>query len=144
MCWCGCLFDCFLVIISVLFPPLPVWIRRGFCSADSWINILLCFLGYLPGLIHSWYIIAKYPPYSQGDTKIYYIYRNDIENQTPHRHEHHYHHTHNTSIHSDQSQPLRSQPSAVHSPSYGAVHEGTSRNSAAPPAYEEIDHKVQR
>jgi len=38
-----------------------VWIKSGLCSADSLINIALCCLGYLPGLIHAWYIIAKYP-----------------------------------------------------------------------------------
>jgi uncharacterized membrane protein YqaE (UPF0057 family) len=31
-----------------------VWVKRGICSGDSIINILLCVLGYLPGLIHAW------------------------------------------------------------------------------------------
>ncbi|ODV89017.1 hypothetical protein CANCADRAFT_32409 [Tortispora caseinolytica NRRL Y-17796] len=53
--------DIFLVLIALLFPPLPVWIKRGICSADSLINICLCMLGYIPGLIHSWYIISRYP-----------------------------------------------------------------------------------
>lgn len=38
-----------------------VWIKVGICSADSIINIALCCLGYLPGLIHAWYIILKHP-----------------------------------------------------------------------------------
>jgi hypothetical protein len=47
-----------------LLSPLPpdldtdlqfiVWVKRGICSADSFINIALCCLGYLPGLIHAW------------------------------------------------------------------------------------------
>lgn len=41
--------------------PLPVWIKSGLCTADSLINICLCVLGYFPGLLHAWYIIAKYP-----------------------------------------------------------------------------------
>ncbi|ODV96866.1 hypothetical protein PACTADRAFT_29525, partial [Pachysolen tannophilus NRRL Y-2460] len=53
--------DCVLVVVAIFFPPLPVWLKRGLCSADSLINILLCILGYIPGLIHSWYIISKYP-----------------------------------------------------------------------------------
>jgi uncharacterized membrane protein YqaE (UPF0057 family) len=53
--------DVFLGFLAVLFPPLPVWVKSGICSADSFINILLCVLGYVPGLLHSWYIIAKYP-----------------------------------------------------------------------------------
>ncbi|KAF2273011.1 UPF0057-domain-containing protein [Westerdykella ornata] len=59
---CGA--DCFLMLLSVLFPPIGVWVKRGVCSADSLINIALCCLGFLPGLLHAWYIILKYPdPY---------------------------------------------------------------------------------
>lgn len=56
-----CSADLFLGLLAILFPPLPVWVRRGLCSADSIINILLCMLGYIPGLLHSWYIISKFP-----------------------------------------------------------------------------------
>ncbi|KAK4184844.1 UPF0057-domain-containing protein [Podospora australis] len=56
-----CSADIFLGLLAILFPPLPVWVKRGICSADSIINILLLLLGYIPGLIHAWYIIAKYP-----------------------------------------------------------------------------------
>jgi hypothetical protein len=38
-----------------------VWIKVGVCTAESIINIALCILGYLPGLLHAWYIILKYP-----------------------------------------------------------------------------------
>lgn len=46
--------------------PLPlllctVWVKVGICTADSLINIALCCLGYIPGLVHAWYIIFKYP-----------------------------------------------------------------------------------
>lgn len=41
-----------------------VWVKRGVCSADSLINIALCCLGFLPGLLHAWYIILQNPdPY---------------------------------------------------------------------------------
>ncbi|KAI0395886.1 putative stress response RCI peptide [Xylariaceae sp. FL0594] len=53
--------DIFLAFIAFLFPPLAVWVKCGLCSADSLINILLSSLGYIPGLLHAWYIIAKYP-----------------------------------------------------------------------------------
>ncbi|KAL9049112.1 MAG: hypothetical protein Q9162_007383 [Coniocarpon cinnabarinum] len=56
-----CSADCLLVLIAIIFPPLPVWIKRGLCSADSIINIALCVLGFLPGLIHAWYIISVTP-----------------------------------------------------------------------------------
>lgn len=73
--------DLFLGVLSIFFPPIggtqspspsscpsklplthpPVWIKRGICTADSLINLALCCLGYLPGLLHAWYIIASYP-----------------------------------------------------------------------------------
>lgn len=33
----------------------------GICTADSIINLALCCLGYVPGLLHAWYIILKNP-----------------------------------------------------------------------------------
>lgn len=66
-----------------IFPT--VWIKAGICTADSLINIALCLLGYIPGLIHAWYIIMKYPeadyddvayePISGGSSQ-----RRDLEN----------------------------------------------------------------
>lgn len=53
--------DIFLGFLAILFPPIAVWVKRGICSADSLINILLSILGYIPGLIHAFYIIGKYP-----------------------------------------------------------------------------------
>ncbi|CAL3967142.1 hypothetical protein PZA11_003542 [Diplocarpon coronariae] len=53
--------DIFLGLIAILFPPLAVWVKKGICSADSLINICLCMLGFIPGLLHAWYIIAKFP-----------------------------------------------------------------------------------
>lgn len=103
---------------------------------DSLINILLCVLGYLPGLIHSWYIIAKYPPYTVNhELKIYYLYQNssDLERQQPRDCHHHHHHTH-----------VNSEPAPVAGPTYGATSEGTEGSSAgavAPPPYTELPQK---
>ncbi|KZF23187.1 hypothetical protein L228DRAFT_105949 [Xylona heveae TC161] len=58
--------DIFLGLIAVLFPPIAVWIKAGICSADSVINLALCCLGYIPGLLHAWYIIAKNPDAADG------------------------------------------------------------------------------
>lgn len=38
-----------------------VWVKVGICTADSVINIALCVLGFVPGLLHAWYIIFKNP-----------------------------------------------------------------------------------
>ncbi|KAH9874512.1 hypothetical protein IAQ61_003701 [Plenodomus lingam] len=59
-----CSSDCFLMLLSVLFPPVGVWVKKGLCSADSLINLGLCCLGFLPGLLHAWYVILQNPdPY---------------------------------------------------------------------------------
>lgn len=60
--------DWLLAFIGVFLPFVPVWIKRGFFSADFWINIALLLLGFLPALIHSWYIISCYP---YGETSSY-------------------------------------------------------------------------
>ncbi|KAM3069457.1 hypothetical protein ACMFMG_005562 [Clarireedia jacksonii] len=69
-----CSSDIFLGLIAILFPPVAVWVKRGICSVDSIINILLCMLGFIPGLLHAWYIIAKFP-----DSDIRYDYIPDSE-----------------------------------------------------------------
>jgi len=53
--------DFLLSVLAIIFPPIPVWIKRGLCSADSLINLALCLLGFVPGLIHAWYIIFTVP-----------------------------------------------------------------------------------
>jgi len=50
--------DIIRVILSVLLPPLGVFLQVGL-GMHFWINILLTLLGYFPGLIHAIYIIAK-------------------------------------------------------------------------------------
>jgi uncharacterized membrane protein YqaE (UPF0057 family) len=39
-------------------PPLAVFLTSGIKSA-FWLNLLLTLLGYIPGLIHAIWIIAK-------------------------------------------------------------------------------------
>ncbi|KAJ1834911.1 hypothetical protein IWW55_004762 [Coemansia sp. RSA 2706] len=57
---CCSLPDFLLVVLSIIFPPFGALLRRG-CGADFLINCGLTALGYLPGLIHAWYLICKYP-----------------------------------------------------------------------------------
>ncbi|KAK9430165.1 hypothetical protein V1505DRAFT_371914 [Lipomyces doorenjongii] len=81
MCLFCCSADVILILLAILFPPLPVWIKRGICSADSLINIALCMLGFIPGLLHSWYIIARFPEEP-------FIESTDLESQDySHRHQ---------------------------------------------------------
>lgn len=50
--------DLIRIIIAILLPPLGVFLQVGF-GAQFWINILLTLLGYIPGIVHAVYIIAK-------------------------------------------------------------------------------------
>ena len=49
--------DCLRVVLSVLIPPLGVFLQVGF-GLQFWLNVLLTLLGYIPGLIHAIWIIA--------------------------------------------------------------------------------------
>jgi len=50
--------DIIRIILSVLIPPLGVFLQVGL-GKDFWINILLTLFGYIPGLVHAIWIIAK-------------------------------------------------------------------------------------
>ncbi|XVN14233.1 YqaE/Pmp3 family membrane protein [Pseudomonas corrugata] len=51
--------DFIRIIIAILLPPLGVFLQVGFGGA-FWLNILLLtLLGYIPGIVHAVYIIAK-------------------------------------------------------------------------------------
>jgi len=50
--------DLIRILIAILLPPVGVFLQEGlgkhFC-----INIILTLLGYIPGIVHAVYIIAK-------------------------------------------------------------------------------------
>ncbi len=50
--------DFLRIIIAILLPPLGVFLQVGI-GKHFWINILLTILGYIPGIVHAVYIIAK-------------------------------------------------------------------------------------
>jgi len=54
--------DMALYFLAIFVPPLAVFFKKGRCSADVWINVALWFLGWIPGVIHAWWIIAKPGP----------------------------------------------------------------------------------
>ncbi|CAB4255122.1 similar to Saccharomyces cerevisiae YJL151C SNA3 Integral membrane protein localized to vacuolar intralumenal vesicles [Maudiozyma barnettii] len=51
--------DLLLIILGVFIPPVPVIIRKGFCSKDSLLNILLFMILFFPATIHSFYIVYE-------------------------------------------------------------------------------------
>ncbi|ETA49741.1 MULTISPECIES: YqaE/Pmp3 family membrane protein [Ponticoccus] len=46
------------IIAAILLPPLGVFLEVGI-GKHFWINILLTILGYIPGIVHAVYIIAR-------------------------------------------------------------------------------------
>lgn len=50
--------DLLRIVLSVLLPPLGVFLRVGI-GIHFWLNILLTLLGYIPGLVHAIWIIAR-------------------------------------------------------------------------------------
>ncbi|EGO59233.1 hypothetical protein NEUTE1DRAFT_116449 [Neurospora tetrasperma FGSC 2508] len=166
-----CSTDIFLGFLAILFPPLPVWVKTGICSADSFINLLLCVLGFLPGLLHAWYIIAKNPtPPFDYDGAVYdandigrvesgqriYVFVHDQPGNNQTGGGRHYHHQ--QAAHKNQ-QPQRQGPmnygtTAGHAPQdSGIAHAGPSAggdgdnsHAAPPPSYAQVvagDHKIQ-
>jgi uncharacterized membrane protein YqaE (UPF0057 family) len=51
--------DLLRIIIAILLPPLGVFLQVGI-GKQFWINILLTILGYIPGIVHAVWVIAKY------------------------------------------------------------------------------------
>ncbi|MCT7973525.1 YqaE/Pmp3 family membrane protein [Laspinema olomoucense] len=47
------------LICAIFLPPLGVFLQVGL-GRDFWINLVLTFLGYLPGIVHAvWVIVRK-------------------------------------------------------------------------------------
>jgi uncharacterized membrane protein YqaE (UPF0057 family) len=51
--------DVLRIIIAILLPPLGVFLQVGI-GKHFWIKVLLTVLGYIPGIIHAVWVIAKY------------------------------------------------------------------------------------
>lgn len=50
--------DFIRILFAIVLPPLGVFLQVGL-GKHFWLNILLTLLGYLPGIIHAIYIIAR-------------------------------------------------------------------------------------
>jgi uncharacterized membrane protein YqaE (UPF0057 family) len=51
--------DLLRIIIAIVLPPLGVFLQVGI-GKHFWINIVLTLLGFIPGIIHAVWVIAKY------------------------------------------------------------------------------------
>ncbi|WP_082653436.1 YqaE/Pmp3 family membrane protein [Aureimonas sp. AU22] len=50
--------DLIKIIFAILLPPLGVFLEVGL-GKHFWINIILTLLGYIPGIIHAVWVIAR-------------------------------------------------------------------------------------
>ncbi len=50
--------DILRIILAVILPPLGVFLQVGI-GPQFWLNVLLTLLGYIPGIVHAVWIIAK-------------------------------------------------------------------------------------
>lgn len=165
--------------------------KRGLCSADSLLNILLCVLGYvrlsvhlsihssiylhpplppalltktqIPGLLHAWYVIARYPedegyyeglPEHNESGHVTYVFVQPAGEGQPqpkplHQHQHHqggmnYGTTATNPTSGGGSSS--SAPAAAAAPQENGGEGGSNGSSNPPPTYAEAvkgDHKVQ-
>ncbi|WP_371373140.1 YqaE/Pmp3 family membrane protein [Thalassotalea aquiviva] len=47
-----------LIILSIFLPPVAVFIKAG-VGKDLLINILLCLLMFIPGIIHALWVVTR-------------------------------------------------------------------------------------
>jgi len=64
-----------MVILSILLAPLAVFLMKG-AGKDLIINIILCFLGYLPAIIHSLWLSISFRCSYQKSTNTVHLYIN--------------------------------------------------------------------
>jgi len=48
------------LIAAILLPPLGVFLARGI-GTDFWINCVLTLFGYIPGIVHAVWVVARTP-----------------------------------------------------------------------------------
>jgi len=51
--------DVFLYLLAIFLPPLAVLLKTG-CDSNFIINIALSILGWIPGVIHAWWVISRH------------------------------------------------------------------------------------
>lgn len=47
------------IILAIILPPLAVFMTVGIKGA-FWLNVLLTILGFIPGIVHAVWVIAKH------------------------------------------------------------------------------------
>lgn len=135
--------DCCLVLVAVICPPIAVIFKSGLCTSDFLINVLLTMIGYIPGLIHSFFIISRpnqrrYRDFDQEGRLYITIAPSECNHQNQQQQS-------GCSCQNGCQNPGRydhTQNSQTHSvANYGSVN---SEQGASPPAYSVVDTQSQK
>ncbi len=51
--------DVFRILLAMVLPPLAVFLQVGF-NFHFWLNIVLTMLGFVPGIIHAFWVISRF------------------------------------------------------------------------------------
>jgi len=46
------------IILAIVLPPLAVGLKHGL-GGSFWLNVLLTIIGWIPGVIHAFYVLSK-------------------------------------------------------------------------------------
>ncbi|MGK7394498.1 MAG: YqaE/Pmp3 family membrane protein [Candidatus Cyclobacteriaceae bacterium M3_2C_046] len=46
------------IILAIVLPPLAVFLRFGL-TGTFWLNLILTLIGWIPGVIHAFYVLSK-------------------------------------------------------------------------------------
>ena len=50
--------DVLRIVLAILLPPVGVFLQVGL-RGQFWLNLLLTILGYIPGIVHAVWVIAR-------------------------------------------------------------------------------------
>jgi uncharacterized membrane protein YqaE (UPF0057 family) len=51
--------DILRIVLAIILPPLGVFLQVGL-TKHFWINVILTILGFIPGIVHAVWVIAKF------------------------------------------------------------------------------------
>ena len=51
--------DVLRIVLAIILPPLGVFLQVGL-TKHFWINVILTILGFIPGIVHAVWVIAKF------------------------------------------------------------------------------------
>ncbi len=54
-----------LIIVAIIFPPVAVYLKRG-VGSDMFINMAVCVLLLVPGLVHALWIVTRQAESKRG------------------------------------------------------------------------------